>query len=131
MGDSLTKLAGTKIRDYIEKYTSNPIMAIIVGVVMTGVIQSSSAATVIAISLVRSGLMGLSQAIGIILGANIGTTVTSILIGFQLDYYAYFILLIGVFLVLMATRKKSIYLSLIHISEPTRRTERSRMPSSA
>ena len=115
MGDSLTKFAGTKIRDYIEKYTSNPIMAIIVGIIMTGVIQSSSAATVIAISLVRSGLMGLSQAIGIILGANIGTTVTSILIGFELDYYAYFILLVGVFLVLMASGKKTIYLGEIII----------------
>lgn len=115
MGDSLTKFAGTKIRDYIEKYTSNPIMAIIVGIIMTGVIQSSSAATVIAISLVRSGLMGLAQAIGIILGANIGTTVTSILIGFELDYYAYFILLVGVFLVLMASRKKTIYLGEIII----------------
>lgn len=115
MGDSLTKFAGTKIRDYIEKYTSNPIMAVLVGIVMTGLIQSSSAATVIAISLVRSGLMGLSQAIAIILGANIGTTVTSILIGFQLDYLAYFILLVGVFLALMASKKKTIYLGEIVI----------------
>ena len=110
MGDSLTKFAGTKIRDYIEKYTSNPIMAVLVGIVMTGLIQSSSAATVIAISLVRSGLMGMNQAIAIILGATIGSTVTSILIGFQLDYLAYFILLIGVFLMLMATKKKTTYL---------------------
>lgn len=115
MGDSLTKFAGTKIRDYIEKYTSNPLMAVLVGIVMTGLIQSSSAATVIAISLVRSGLMGMSQAIAIILGANIGTTVTSILIGFQLDYLAYFILLIGVFLALMASKKKTIYLGEIII----------------
>ena len=115
MGDSLTKFAGTKIRDYIEKYTSNPLMAVLVGIVMTGLIQSSSAATVIAISLVRSGLMGMSQAIAIILGANIGTTVTSILIGFQLDYLAYFILLAGVFLALMASKKKTIYLGEIII----------------
>lgn len=115
MGDSLTKFAGTKIRDYIEKYTSNPVMAVLVGIVMTGLIQSSSASTVIAISLVRSGLMGMSQAIGIILGANIGTTVTSILIGFELDYYAFFILLFGVFLVLMASKKKTIYLGEIII----------------
>ena len=115
MGDSLTKFAGTKIRDYIEKYTSNPLMAVLVGIVMTGLIQSSSAATVIAISLVRSGLMGMSQAIAIILGANIGTTVTSILIGFQLDYLAYFILLVGVFLALMASKKKTIYLGEIII----------------
>ncbi|MDO5302062.1 MAG: Na/Pi cotransporter family protein [Tissierellia bacterium] len=115
MGDNLTKFAGTKIRDYIEKYTSNPIMAVIVGIAMTGIIQSSSAATVIAISLVRSGLMSLSQAIAIILGANIGTTVTSILIGFQLDYLAYFILLVGVFMALMASKKKTVYLGEIII----------------
>lgn len=115
MGDNLTKFAGTKIRDYIEKYTSNPVMAVIVGIAMTGIIQSSSAATVIAISLVRSGLMSLSQAIAIILGANIGTTVTSILIGFELDYLAYFILLIGVFMALMASKKKTVYLGEIVI----------------
>ncbi|WBW50749.1 Na/Pi cotransporter family protein [Peptoniphilus equinus] len=109
MGDSLTNFAGTKIRTYIERYTSNPIMAIFVGVLMTGIMQSSSATTVIAISLVRAGLMSLEQAIGITLGANIGTTVTSILIGFDLDYYAYFIILIGVFMYMLASKKQMSY----------------------
>lgn len=109
MGDSLTNFAGTKIRSYIEKYTSSPISAIFVGILMTGIMQSSSATTVIAISLVRAGLMNLKQAIGITLGANIGTTVTAILIGFDLDYLAYFIILIGVLIYMLATKKKSTY----------------------
>lgn len=109
MGDSLTNFAGTKIRSYIEKYTSSPIKAILVGVLMTGIMQSSSATTVIAISLVRAGLMNLEQAIGITLGANIGTTVTAILIGFDLDYLAYFIILIGVLMYMLATKKKTAY----------------------
>ncbi|WP_455257815.1 Na/Pi cotransporter family protein [Peptoniphilus asaccharolyticus] len=109
MGDSLTNFAGTKIRSYIEKYTSSPISAIFVGILMTGIMQSSSATTVIAISLVRSGLMNLKQAIGITLGANIGTTITAILIGFDLDYLAYFIILIGVLIYMLATKKKSTY----------------------
>lgn len=115
MGDNLTKFAGSKIRDYIEKYTSHPIMAILVGIILTGLIQSSSATTVIAISLVRAGLMSLGQAIGITLGANIGTTMTAILIGFDLDYFAYFFLLIGVFLIMTGKRKKTNYLGEIII----------------
>lgn len=115
MGDNLTKYAGTKIRDYIEKYTSNPIMAILVGIILTGLIQSSSATTVIAISLVRAGLMNLAQAIGITLGANIGTTVTAILIGFDLDTLAYFILLLGVVILMTAKKKKTSYLGEIVI----------------
>ena len=109
MGDSLTNFAGTKIRSYIEKYTSSPISAIFVGILMTGIMQSSSATTVIAISLVRAGLMNLKQAIGITLGANIGTTVTAILIGFDLDYLAYFIILVGVLIYMLSDKKRSTY----------------------
>lgn len=115
MGDSLTNFAGTKIRDYIEKYTSHPLMAILVGIILTGAIQSSSATTVIAISLVRAGLMRMEQAIGVTLGANIGTTVTSILIGFDVGYFSYYILLIGVVVVMFAARKKRIYVGEILI----------------
>lgn len=115
MGDGLTAAAGTKIRDYIEKYTSNPIKAMLVGILLTGLIQSSSGTTVIAISLVRAGLMRLDQAIGVTLGANIGTTVTAILIGFDLEYYSYFMLLAGVVLLMIAHNKKQRYVSEIVI----------------
>lgn len=111
MGDGLTNFAGAKIRDYINKYTSNVFMAIIVGIILTGVIQSSSATTVIVISLVRSGLMRLNQAIGVTMGANIGTTVTAILVGFNVEKLSYFILFIGVLLTFVAKNKKQIHLA--------------------
>lgn len=110
MGDALTNFAGPKLRGYVEKYTSNPIMGVLVGVVITGLIQSSSATTVIAISFVRAGVMSLEQAIGVIMGANIGTTVTSILIGFNLGYLSYFIALIGVVLTMFASKRKNKYI---------------------
>lgn len=115
MGDSLTNFAGPKLRGYVEKYTSNPIKGILVGVVITGLIQSSSATTVIAISFVRAGVMSLEQAIGVILGANIGTTVTAVLIGFNLDYLSYFICLFGVIVFLFSKKRKGKYIGEILI----------------
>lgn len=115
MGDALTNFAGPKLRGYVEKYTSNPVKGVLVGVVITGLIQSSSATTVIAISFVRAGVMSLEQAIGVILGANIGTTVTAILIGFNLDYLSYFICLIGVGVFLFSKKRKGKYIGEILI----------------
>ena len=77
MGDGLTKLSGGKLEKILEKLTSNPIKAVALGAVVTAVIQSSSATTVMVVGFVNSGIMKLSQAIGIIMGANIGTTITS------------------------------------------------------
>ena len=110
MGDSLTNFAGPKLRGYVERYTSNPIKGVFVGIIITGLIQSSSATTVIAISFVRAGIMSLEQAIGVILGANIGTTVTSILIGFNLEYLSYFIALIGVAMAMFTSKRKTKYI---------------------
>lgn len=109
MGDALTNFAGPKMRGYVEKYTSNPIKGVFVGIIITGLIQSSSATTVIAISFVRAGIMSLEQAIGVILGANIGTTVTSILIGFDLEHYSYYIILIGVIVTMLSTKRRRKY----------------------
>ena len=107
MGNTLTNVAGPRLRGIIEKYTTNPIKGILVGVVITGLIQSSSATTLISISLVRAGLMTLNQAMNITLGANIGTTITSILIGFDIEYISYFTCFIGIFL-LMISKKESL-----------------------
>ena len=115
MGDALTNFAGPKMRGYVEKYTSNPIKGVLVGIIITGLIQSSSATTVIAISFVRAGIMSLEQAIGVTLGANIGTTVTSILIGFNLGYFSYFIALIGVLIFMFASKRKNKYIGEIFI----------------
>lgn len=77
MGDGLAKLSGGKLEQILEKLTSKRIMAVLLGVVVTAVIQSSSATTVMVVGFVNSGIMKLSQAVGIIMGANVGTTVTS------------------------------------------------------
>ena len=74
MSDSLEKAAGAKLRGILELFTKNRYVGIIVGVVFTAIIQSSSAATVMVVSFVNAGLMTLYQAIGVIYGANIGTT---------------------------------------------------------
>jgi phosphate:Na+ symporter len=77
MGDGLAKLAGGKLERILEKLTANPIMGVFLGFVVTAVIQSSSATTVMVVGFVNSGIMRLSQAISIIMGANIGTTATA------------------------------------------------------
>lgn len=77
MGEGLAKASGGRLERILEKLTSNPVKAVLLGAVVTGVIQSSSATTVMVVGFVNSGIMKLSQAIGIIMGANIGTTVTS------------------------------------------------------
>ncbi|MDD6482289.1 MAG: Na/Pi cotransporter family protein [Lachnospiraceae bacterium] len=77
MGDGLAKLSGGKLEQILEKLTSKRIMAVLLGVAVTAVIQSSSATTVMVVGFVNSGIMKLTQAVGIIMGANVGTTVTS------------------------------------------------------
>ena len=77
MGDGLAKLSGGKLEKILEKLTSKRIMAVLLGAGVTAVIQSSSATTVMVVGFVNSGIMKLKQAIGIIMGANIGTTITS------------------------------------------------------
>ena len=77
MGDGLAKLSGGKLEQILEKLTSKRIMAVLLGVAVTAVIQSSSATTVMVVGFVNSGIMKLNQAVGIIMGANVGTTVTS------------------------------------------------------
>ena len=77
MGDGLAKLSGGKLEQILEKLTSKRIMAVLLGIAVTAVIQSSSATTVMVVGFVNSGIMQLSQAVGIIMGANIGTTITS------------------------------------------------------
>ncbi len=106
MGDSLKALAGNRLKLIIEKSTNTPIKGILVGVIITGLIQSSSGTTALAVGLVRAGLMTLPQAVGIILGANIGTTVTSFLLGLKIKEYALPIMAAGAFFIFFIQRKK-------------------------
>lgn len=107
MSDSIEKVAGAKLRRILEIFTNNRFMGMLVGIIFTGIVQSSSACTVMVVSFVNSGLMNLYQAAGVIFGANIGTTVTSQLISFNLAEIAPFFLLAGV-LIMMFCKKEQV-----------------------
>lgn len=96
MSDGLEKAAGAKMRGILEAVTTNRVMGMLVGVLFCAVIQSSSATTVMVVSFVNAGMMTLYQAAGVIMGANIGTTITSQLVSFNLSQYAPVFLFIGV-----------------------------------
>ena len=106
MSESIEKVAGAKLRQILEQLTTNRFTGILVGVVFTAIIQSSSACTVMVVSFVNSGLMNLYQAAGVIFGANIGTTVTSLLVSFKLEKIAPVILLLGVIVVMFCKKQK-------------------------
>lgn len=106
MSDSIEKVAGAKLRGILERLTTNRFTGILVGIFFTAVIQSSSACTVMVVSFVNSGLMNLTQAAGVIFGANIGTTVTALLVSFKLEKAAPVILLVGVLLVMFCKKQK-------------------------
>ena len=110
MGDGLKSLAGDKLRDIIDKYTSKPWMGLLIGMAVTLVIQSSSATTAITIGFVRAGLMRLDQTVGIIFGANIGTTITAFLVGLKVERYSLYFIFVGTFLLLFAKRKRYHYI---------------------
>ena len=113
MGGGLKSIAGDKMRYYIEKYTSTPLKAILIGIVLTVLMQSSSASTAITISFVRAGLMTLNQAAGIVFGANIGTTFTTLLISLNLDQYTLYIVAVGALLLSFSKKKKVKYVGSI------------------
>lgn len=107
MGEGLEKAAGDKLRRLLESLTRNPIIGLLVGVVFTMIIQSSSATTVMVVGFVNAGLLDLMQATGVILGANIGTTVTAwIVAGFQAMTFMPLILLVGVAMIMFVKRLK-------------------------
>lgn len=109
MGEGLKNIAGDKLKYYIEKFTNKPWKGILVGTIITAFIQSSSATTAIAIGFVRAGLMKLDQVFGVIMGANIGTTITSFLIGLKVEEYALFFVFLGVLFVTFSSKKKVKY----------------------
>ncbi len=107
MGEGLEKAAGDRLKRLLESLTRNPLMGLLVGVVFTMIIQSSSATTVMVVGFVNAGLLDLMQATGVILGANIGTTVTAwIVAGFQATAFMPLILLIGVAMMMFLKKLK-------------------------
>ena len=106
MGEALEKSAGTRLKKIIELLTSNIIMGVLVGALVTAVIQSSSATTVMVVGFVNAGIMTLPQAAGVIMGANIGTTITAQLVSFDLNGLAPIALGIGIILYLFSSKQK-------------------------
>ena len=106
MSDSIEKVAGARLRGILERLTTNRFTSILVGIFFTAVIQSSSACTVMVVSFVNSGLMTLTQAAGVIFGANIGTTVTALLVSFKLEKVAPVILLTGVLIIMFCKKQR-------------------------
>lgn len=106
MSDGLQKVAGDRMRSIISKLTRNTFFSVIMGLIVTSIIQSSSATTVMVVGFVNAGIMTLAQSIGVIMGANIGTTVTAQLIAFKLGDYALPAIALGVILILFTRRSK-------------------------
>lgn len=107
MGEGLQKAAGERMRRILEILTGNPLMGVLVGALVTAIIQSSSATTVMVVGFVSAGLMTLPQSIGVIMGANIGTTITAQLVAFKIGHYAYPIAALG-FILYFFTKKKTV-----------------------
>ncbi|MCC5910708.1 MAG: Na/Pi cotransporter family protein [Clostridiaceae bacterium] len=106
MSTGLQKAAGDKLKSIIGMLTSNRYMAVVVGAVVTAIVQSSSASTVMVVGFVNAGMMKLTQAVGVIMGANIGTTITAQIISFKIDKYAPIIVGISVAIWLFSKDRK-------------------------
>ena len=113
MGDGLKGYSGDKMKDIIDKYTSSPFKGIVIGAFVTCLIQSSSGTTALAIGLIRSGLMTLEQSIGIIMGANIGTVITSVFVGLKVSQYAVYFIILGAAFLMFSKNKKTKYMGQI------------------
>ena len=119
MGEGLEKVAGTKMQQIIESLTGNIVKGILVGAVVTAIIQSSSATTVMVVGFVSAGIMTLKQAVGVIMGANIGTTATSFILSagdisgsglmslLKPDFLMYVLVIVGILLIMGAKRERS------------------------
>lgn len=101
MSDNLHAVAGTEMRRILKMLTNTPLKGVIVGLSVTALVQSSSATTVMMIGLVNTGVMTLNQAVGVVMGANIGTTITAQLIAFNIGHYAFAFIIAGVSLLLI------------------------------
>mgnify|MGYP003318312117 CR=1 FL=1 len=105
MSDGMKVAAGNKMRSILEKLTSNRLLAVGVGAFVTMVIQSSSATTVMLVSFVNSGLLNFTQALGVILGSNIGSTVTAQIVAFKVTDYALLLIAVGAMMSLFSKKE--------------------------
>ncbi len=113
MGEGLELAAGSNLRTLLEKITTNRFLGALVGVVVTGIIQSSTAVSVMCVGFVNASIMNLSQAMGVIMGATIGTTVTSVLLSIQISDYAPIAIFIGAVMVMICKKNNHKYIGQI------------------
>lgn len=106
MSENLQAVAGNEMRRILKMLTNTPLKGVLVGLGVTALVQSSSATTVMMIGLVNAGIMSLNQAVGVVMGANIGTTVTAQLIAFKLGDYAYAFIIAGVVMLIMRRSRR-------------------------
>lgn len=106
MGDGLENAAGSKLKSFFDKAITSPLKGALVGTIVTAIIQSSSATTVMVVGFVNAGLMNLYQAVGVIMGANIGTTITGQLITFNIDDFIPVFIIVGAALILFMKQEK-------------------------
>ncbi|WP_028783227.1 Na/Pi cotransporter family protein [Thalassobacillus devorans] len=109
MGDGLQQTAGDNLRNLLDRFTKNPFMGVLAGAITTALLQSSSTTTVLTVGLVNAGFMTFRQAIGVIMGANIGTTMTAFIIGIDIKAYGLPILAVGALLIFFFKNKKVTY----------------------
>ncbi|WYJ86320.1 hypothetical protein A5866_001398 [Enterococcus sp. 12C11_DIV0727] len=106
MGDGLQKSAGDSLREILNTFTSTPVRSVSAGLILTAIFQISSGTTVLTVGLLSVGFMSLRQAIGVIMGANVGTTVTVFIIGFNLSSYSLPIIGVGSILLFLSKRER-------------------------
>lgn len=106
MGESIEKAAGAKMRSFLDFFTKNRFIGMLFGMLFCAIVQSSSATTVMVVSFVNAGLMNLVQAAGVIMGANVGTTITSQLVAFNLSQAAPVFLMLGVIVTMFCKNNK-------------------------
>ncbi len=113
MGEGLELAAGSNLRTLLEKLTTNRFLGALVGIIVTAIIQSSTAVSVMCVGFVNASIMNLSQAMGVIMGATIGTTVTSVLLSIQISDYAPIAIFIGAFMVVLSKKNNTKYIGQI------------------
>ena len=110
MATGMQKAAGDRLRRILEVLTTRPIIGVLTGILITMLIQSSGATTVMVVGFANAGLISLSQAISVIIGANIGTTVTAQLISFKIEHIAYSVIGLGALIIFFSRRRQYRYL---------------------
>ena len=113
MGEGLELAAGSNLRTLLEKLTTNRFLGALVGIIVTAIIQSSTAVSVMCVGFVNASIMNISQAMGVIMGATIGTTVTSVLLSIQISDYAPLAIFFGAFMVVLSKKNNTKYIGQI------------------